>query len=171
MDNLLVIGGTTAHKKKNTFFFKKGFEVYFKEFLKRNKVHWYCREEEGKSTLSGCIKNKNFTVVTYSLNIFSIIKIYIKILIKLFYLKNLKIIIFPSPILFFLIFFLRVTSKKFFFYLGVDFERSLNFKQIRNNKLWLYIYKQHHTSSLIYATSVIVRGENLYSIAKRYNNN
>ena len=171
MNKLILIGGTAIRINGKNIFVKNTFSNYLNELASNfDKVYWIV----SSSSTVNCktqVDIKNLVIISYNSNFFSIILINIKLFYILLREFKANVLMFPSPILLFVIPLIKRMSKKFIAYIGVDYQQVIDSNKLRNIYIWKLIFKYGHQLALSQSDLVIARGEYLKNFSYNFNNN
>lgn len=184
MHNLILIGGTAVRDDGKNLYLKNTFSLYLNELAANfDYIYWFVSSDSTVECKTK-IEIKNLKVIVYEKNFKSLFKLNLKLFYKLISQWKSNVLMFPTPVLIFMIPIIRFFSKRFISYIGVDYEQVIQSKKLRKNimykntrigigiqPIWSWFFKHGHQLALSQSDCVIARGEYLQKFAKKFNSN
>ena len=166
---LLIIGGSTVKKDQDKNYFTKGtFYSYLMGLNKHCKKLIWIVPNSYLNNVQKKIEQDEIQIISYQHTVYGILLITIKLLTLLIRNKNISCIMFPSLYLFFTAYLIKMFTKKFISYLGVDYIVSLN----QNHSTFkAFLIKLCYEIPLKLSDSILVRGKRLKEITKHLSEN
>jgi len=170
MATLILIGGTSARISGDG-------EVYVKETFAKyvdglaqsfSKVIWFL-PHAATVNCGAAVSAKNVRIIPYRKSLLPVLLANLKLSYQLLKIHNAFVLLFPSPLLYPVLPLIRHRSRRFLYYLGVDYSEVLGAASLRKIPAWSWIFKKSHEDPMKYADMVIARGKHLYKVASNYN--